>query len=532
MHTEPTYEVSFVDLFYFLKRGLVIALGVGLALGAAAYFLSRNSEPTYRARNTLLAAQTNAADLQRFGVSLATAPAVDVSAYRTAALSAPVVQNALRQLGAMNPDLRAIEKIREKTTVRTEETRTSSLLHIDVENMDPSLAADTANAIATALLAWDRGRAENNLRKIADTLEQQIVTLDEQIRSLQVNAEANDSEISAQLQLRETQRQQLFYARTLQTSAIGLLETVEPALAPLRPVAPKPVLNAALTFILGIFLSYGVLLILQALNTKLRDTDDLANVTGLPVMAEFPKLPDGKRQLPREAVSYLRTNLLFSTQNANPKVLLVTSSLSAEGKSSVAMNLADSFARNDYRTLLVDADLRKPVVAGELKIDAGQGNSLQEHLENPREDLTPVRVSTSPSSYLDVIPTYEAAPNPTELLSLGFRDCLDKWRQSYDVIVIDSAPVLPVADTLTIAPLCTGTVLVSSMKKTDRKQVKSTVALLQRMGVRLLGVAATQVTESAKGEGQYGYGYGYGTALEQHEPVKNRRQAAMPSNSN
>ena len=510
MHNEPTYEVSFVDLFYFLKRGLLIALGIGLALGAVAYFLSRNSEPTYRARNTVLAAQTNAADLQRFGVSLATAPAVDVSAYRTAALSAPVVQDALRQLGASNTDLRAIEQIRKKTTVRTEEKRFSSLLHIDVENMDPRVAANTANALADALLRWDRGRAENNLRKIADTLEQQIATLDEQVRSLQAESEANENEISAQLQLRETQRQQLFYARTLQTSAIGLLETVEPALAPLRPVAPRPALNGALAFILGIFLTYGVLLLLAALNTKLRDSDDLASITGLPVMAEFPKLLNGKRQLPREAVSYLRTNLLFATQNANPKVVLVTSSLSSEGKSSVAMNLANSFARNDYRTLLVDADLRKPVVAGELKIAEGSGTTLQKYLENPQGEHRPARVSMGPSSFLDVIPTFEAAPNPTELLSLGFRDCLDGWRTDYDVIVIDSAPILPVADTLTIAPLCTGTLLVSNMKKTERKQIKSTVGLLQRMGVRLLGVAATQVTEKAKGEGQYGYGYGYG----------------------
>ena len=98
---------------------------------------------------------------------------------------------------------------------------------------------------------------------------------------------------------------------------------------------------------------------------------------------------------------------------------------------------------------------------------------------------------------LDIIPTFRAAPSPTELLSLGFPDCLASWQKDYDVIIIDSAPLLNVADTLTIAPLCTGTVLVASLEDTDPQQIADAVELLQRSGVRIFGLAATFVGRSS-----------------------------------
>jgi capsular exopolysaccharide synthesis family protein len=250
-------------------------------------------------------------------------------------------------------------------------------------------------------------------------------------------------------------------------------------------------------------------LLRSALDTRLRDVDDLAAVSGLPVLASFPKLPSDTRRLPNEAISYLRTNLLFSMAEAQPKVILVTSSSASEGKSSVSLSLAESFVRNNYRTLLVDADLRKPVIAGEYRISQDRKvTPLERWLRNPYGPNQPAIIPIGGRYTLNVIPSFEPTAQAAELLSAGFRESLDSWRKEYDVIIIDSAPVLAVADTLTIAPLCTGTLLVANQQKTDRRQVRAMVELLKRIGVRMIGVVATHVSREASQGTGYGYGYG------------------------
>ena len=122
---------------------------------------------------------------------------------------------------------------------------------------------------------------------------------------------------------------------------------------------------------------------------------------------------------------------------------------------------------------------------------------LRTHLENPHGAYEAAHVGVNLTQTLDIIPTFRAAHDPTELLSAGFPDCLASWEKDYDVIVIDSAPLLDVADTLTIAPLCTGTVLVASLENTDPQGLEETVERLNRSGVRIFGLAATFVGRSS-----------------------------------
>ncbi len=503
-------ELSLSDLFELIKQGLIFALAVASLAALATYFLSRSIEPRYQARATVLAAQTNP-ELRSFGVSLATVPSLDVSAYRTAAQSAPVIMNALASLGVTEANTKTIYNFRDNINVRTEDARTSSLIYIDVVNTSAALAADIANAIAKALVDWDTGRASKNIMEVVTTLEQQITALDEQIATLQgMGDSVTQDQLDGRISLRAQQQEQLYYARALSNSAKGLLDIIEPAMVPLNPVSPKPKLNAALAFVLGLFLSYLVVFLRSALDTRLRGSDDLAKVTGLPVLAEFQKQSTGMRRLPREASSYLRTNLLFATADAHPKVIVVSSASATEGKSSVAMSLAESFARSEYRTLLVDADLRKPVIGKEYNFNALLEADLRSYLEHPHESFTPITIPVGARQTLDVIPSFHSAPSPTELLTHGFRDRLDEWRAEYDAIIIDSAPLLPVADTLTIAPLCTGTLLVASLQNADQRKVRAAVDLLERIGVRTLGIVATNLPVVRKTRERYGYGYGYG----------------------
>lgn len=528
---QDTSDYSFTDLFNFIRRGLAYALAVAALAGLVSFFLSHIAQPTYQARATLLVSQPDLLGQRNFGASLVTAPAIDVSAYRSAILSASLLQAALARLGEPATP-QAVEAIRRQLTVRTEVARASSLIHIDVRAHDPARAASLANAFAQAALEWDQGRAGRNLATIIASIESQIQALDQQLRML--GTPPLEGELRAQYnsltQLRAQQLAELNTARVLRHGAVGHLEVLEPALAPLHPVAPRPALNAALAFVLALFATYGLLLLRESLDARLKGSDDLARLSNQPILAEFPRQSTGRR-LPLDASSYLRTNLLFATAEARPKVILVTSSASGEGKTSVALSLAESFARNDYKTLLVDADLRLPVLGQEYNLSPSTTPPLRSYLENPLQEDAPAVVPVSFTQNLEVIPGYETAPNPTEILGHGFRERLDAWRHRYDAIIIDSAPVLPVADTLTIAPHCTGVIVAASLDKADRRSVKAALETLQRIGVRVLGMVATNLDERQRRQGGYGYGYGYGYGAPSRQLPSEKPARAEPSRS-
>ena len=509
-------SIDLGDLFRFIKRGLLIALLVSGAAAALAYYRASSQPTVYETRATVIASQ-GGADLRAIGVSPVMAPPLDVSAYRAALFSDPVLAQAANLMGIAEPTPGEVRRMQSGVSVRSEVDRNSSLIHIDVQDPSSTGAADRANALANALVQWDRERASRTLTQGREILDSRIAAITDEIRSLQVAGGAQD-EIDGLIRERAELQNNLNVMRTLSTAVMSYLDVMQPA-SIARPVSANVTLNTALAFMLGLMVTYGVLLLRSALDTRLRSVDDLANATGLPILAEFPKLPKNTRRLPAEATSYLRTNLLFATSDSDPKVIMVTSATTGEGKTSVALSLAESFARNDYRTLLVDADLRKPAIAAEYHLDDKRYASFLQHLEHPHERFDPARVAINLTQHLDVIPTFQTGGHPGELLSRNFREWLDIWRREYDVLVLDSAPVLAVADSLTIAPLATGSVLVASQQASDRRSVRNALELLQRIGVRILGVAATHVTDktSQRGVHSYGYGYGYGYGSEKGE---------------
>lgn len=499
------------DFLRFIRRGLWLALLVAVTAAVAAFFASSRVPPRFEATATLNASR-NVDGVQRAGPAIPQATPLDAKAYKVAAYNNSVVTQVLQVAGLENVTARDIEAFTKRSRVGTEGggnwTDVSTLIRLGVTDTSADNAALLANTWAGALQDWDNQRARASYGDTQAVLELQSDELRQAIRTLQVE-DAPQDQIDSAIAKLESIENDLLSTRVALSSAVGLLTILNPASPPLEPSAPRPIFNTVLAFLLGLFLSYGVLLLREAIDTRLRDVDDLANLTGLPVLASFPKMPNESRRLPHEATSYLRTNLLFATSDAHPKVILVTSSRESEGKSSVSLSLAESFVRNNYRTLLIDADLRRPTIAGEYRISQQPQSSLESWLRNPYGPNQATSVPINGRYHLFVIPTYQPSAQAAELLSSGFRECLDIWRKEYDVIIVDSAPVLAVADTLTIAPLCTGTVLVANQQKTDRRQVRASVDLLKRIGVRVPGVVATHVSREARQGANYGYGYGY-----------------------
>lgn len=521
-------SVSLGDIFRFIRRGLLLALLLAAIGAGVAYFLSSSRDPVYET-DAILLVTLGDIDLGGFDAAIVTAPAINPSSYETAVTSQDVIGAALTALGTEVTPGR-VASIRERLNVGVSgdaSFRDSSQLALGLRGENPEDVAATTNALAAALVDWDRQRAEDYITDIINQLDRTIAATQAAIAELE--AAGGGAEELGRLQTRLAAQQTNRAEAELNVgTARSRLAVIQAASVPSNPVAPNPELDAVVAGVLGVLLAYGILLLRNLLDTRLRSVEDLEAVSSLPILAEFPRPAKKTRRLPREASGYLRTNLLLATQSVHPKVILVTSPGNGEGKSSVALSLAESFTRANYRTLLVDADLREPVIAREYNLDDKRHMPLRTHLENPHGAYEAAHVGVNLAQTLDIIPTFRAAPSPTELLSLGFPDCLASWQKDYDVIVIDSAPLLDVADTLTIAPLCTGTVLVASLEDTDPQKVGDAVELLQRSGVRIFGIAATFVGRSSA-RASYPYTRDATDFLEEREqPTPNNLPAGTP----
>lgn len=514
-------EISLLDLLLLLRRGLVPAVLIAMAAGVGTYLVRGLSSPTYVAQATILTASQDP-NQRDFGTTLVTAPPLDVATYRAAIASRPVIAAALAALKDEAPTEQEMNGLLGAVSVRSEGTAASSILRIQVRDLDPDRARDLANAVATAALTWDAQRATRTLESIIDSLQAQIASVDEEL-ALASSSDALETTGVAGLERNRAELSlQLSSARALRSGAVGRLEMFEEAGVPSGPTGTGRVRYAALAAVVAAIMVYGWLLLRTATDTRLRGIDDLVGVAELPLMAEFPKVGGGRRQLPREAASYLRTSVSFATQHTRTKVVQVTSTGPGHGKSSVAISLAESLARQRYRVLLLDADLRMPVLGTEYGLDPASTFSVEQALQLSSK-ATPTRLSLQDGVTLDLLPGFETASNPTELLEAGFGALLARMGPHYDFIVVDSAPVLPVADSLVIAPQVTGVVFAVSLATAQRSQVVNALGLLRRMGANLLGVAATNLDLRQLGPAGYGYGFGYGAVTQRKDGLPGRR---------
>lgn len=476
-------EQTLGQLIRFLWRGLLVALPLAALAAAGVYFLSERLEPTFEASAVILATKSSNT-FSSTSTSLS-APPLEAAAYSDIALTRPVLADAAARLGARRlnlDDFRGTVLV----TVEGERDALSNLIEVQVEAGTAQIAARRANAVAQALVAWDYRRASQSIGQRIDTLEAQLAALDNSVESLRLMGEvASQSEIDNRVSLRAQQQEELSYARALLDSAAGLLSVVEPATPPEAPVTPRPLFYAALAAVFTVFVVYGVGLLRSALDTRLRDAEAVKQTADLPLLAEFPDTRNA--HLLREAADYFQARLLLASSTPGKRVILITSPKSGEGKTTVALHLAESLTRHGYRTLLVDADLRQPAVAKRYNLPEN-ADSLLEYLADP-ENHQPTKLTVSGSN-LDVVPGFRPSASP--LLGRQLPVCLELWKRDYDVIVIDSAPLLPVADTFSIAPLCTHTVLVANLKRSDRRTLSAAAERLKVMGIPLVGVVATR----------------------------------------
>jgi len=294
-----------------------------------------------------------------------------------------------------------------------------------------------------------------------------------------------------------------------------------------RPHSPRILFNLAVAGFLGLAGGLGLAFLLAYLDNTVRNPEELERATRLTSfgMVPFRALSKGNEvnkgsfdllaaETPddpmAEAFRSVRTSLMFSTPEGIPKTLLVTSATAGEGKSTTICNLATVIAQNNLRVLLVDCDLRKPRLHRTFEMPSSPG--LSEALVGNESRI--VRQTRVPG--LSFVPSGTPPPNPAELLSsMRLNEFLLEQNEHFDVILLDTAPILGLADTIVLSTKVKGALLVVSSANVSRDALRESVKRLRHVRAPLIGAVLNRVDISSREYGYYNrYYYNYGSAEE------------------
>ena len=292
----------------------------------------------------------------------------------------------------------------------------------------------------------------------------------------------------------------------------GPLAVIDAASVPSAPYSPRPLRNGLIAIVAGLVLGIGGAFVRESLDRRLRDSDEVETAAGVTVLGVVPQdMPDVRLPIEThpmssraEAYRKVRTNLSFTSQTGMPASVLITSSTSGEGKTTLATNLALACAKTGQRVVLIDADLRRPMVAEYLGLRNGAGLTNWLTGRSNLEDILQPFGETE----LDVITSGPIPANPSELLgSNRMSDLLSQLESRYDMIIADAPPVLPVSDGLVLAVLVRGVVLVAKVGDTTRDRLRRSKDAVIKVGGNLVGVVPNAVVQ--REDSAYAYAYRY-----------------------
>jgi polysaccharide biosynthesis transport protein len=481
---------------------------------------------------------------------------------------------------AKEGDVDAVPQIRDSAVLQGLETRRADLavkytdavnqygpnwpavkrLQEQLKEMDGQMLKERKGIIAQ--LESDYREAKQHEDLLSRALEEQkaeVNVMSEkmiQYNILKREAEANKVLYdSLQTKLKEAQ-----ISSGLKSSNIRI---VDPAMVPSYPARPAKTRNIALAFLVGLVGGVGLALLREYLDNTVKTPDDIESLARLPALAVVPAFGSGQsagkrpgslktisengyekrvelvaQHLPKsqmsEAFRALRTALLLSQPDHPPQVILVTSALPREGKTTAAANLAVTLAQLGDKTVLVDADLRKPGVGRLLNLGTAKHAGLSSYLAGVSSlELVTIQHPAIPN--LSAIPTGPLPPNPADLLSSHkLADAIVELRKGYKFVVIDSPPIMAATDAVILSVQTDGVLLVVRSGETPKEAFVRTRDLLLSVKCRMLGVVLNAVDASAPdyyySYRYYPYSYGYGPQetldAQQREEISARVPAA------
>ncbi len=484
------------------RRAWVIVLAVLLVPGAAVG-LSLLQEKQYSASASLLFRDPQL-DQKLFG-STFLEDSVDPA--REAATNVSLVsldEVALRtagKLGGLTDD-----DVADRIDVAAEGQ--SDLVSVTATHTDPRFAARLANTFARQHIEFRQQADRQKIEEAEQLVRNEIAELE--------SSGASEREVSS---LKE-RLEQLTVLASLQT---GNAELVQEAQPPDAPSSPNLLLNGVLGVVVGLLLGVGLALLLDRLDRRIRQPDEIEEIVRRPTLGVIPESSSLPREgadvnaLPPaefEAFRIIRANLRYFNQSSHAGSVLITSAEPGDGKTTVAWNLAAAAANAGASVALVEADLRRPVLRNRLNVRTSAG--LSEVLAGAAAlETAAVQVPITESNAgrgslqsVDVIFAGPLPPNPTDLMdSERMEELLRRLEIRYDAVFIDSPPVSVVSDAIPLMTRVGGVLVVSRLNRTSRDALARLANQLENLNARTLGVVVNGLSRRRRG---YGYGYGYG----------------------
>jgi capsular exopolysaccharide synthesis family protein len=431
----------------------------------------------------------------------------------------PVAEAAIKRLGLKESPASLMGRVNVSAVGQT------NVIAVGAEAPTPAEAAAIANAVADEYVTASRARKRASIKEAADEVEQRLDQAREEILELgrRVRDSGKSDELTAELQIAtgtySTLAEKLEQLRINERLESGSGTVVQDAAPPGSPVRPQPLRNAGLGLLVGLVFGVGMAFLYEYLDNTIKSTDEAEKTYGAPVLAIVPmdKIEKGqKRRLTiveapgsasAEAYRVLRNSIDFVNFEHNMKTVLVTSATPGEGKSTVSANLAASLAQAGKKVVLISCDFRRPTTDQFFGVNNLIGlsdvllgtHSLKAALQQPTNDQ------------LLVLTAGKMPPNPSELLaSSKMEEVISSLEEWADWVIIDTPPILAVADPVSVARWVDGVLMVSKAMESTKEAALKAVELLSKVGARVIGVAVWGLDETKNRPG-YGYGYGYYT---------------------
>ncbi len=504
--------VDIKEYLYLLWNWAWLIALAGVLGGVIAYTVSSNMTPMYETSTRLLISDPPA--MRSLDTSAMVSTQTQTSTYSAMLVDRPVLQGVIDKLKLQITS----DDLKDFVTVKI--VTNTQLILVTVQDPNPLQAAEIANTIAVVFT--DRIRELQSQRYAATEkgLSQQVLEMEKQVNDTTL-AIANETDPAQKLQFesRLTQYRQLYSSLVTNFEQVRLAEAQtstnvfvsEPASVSREPVSPKTTLNTLLAALAGMFLTAGLIFAIDMLDDTIRNPDDIRQKFNLPVLGVIAShaITEGKPislEQPRspvaEAFRSLRTNITYASVDLPLRRILVTSSTPQEGKTTISANLAVVLAQGEKKSVLMDADMRRPTVHQKFGLmnRLGLSSLFVRSLDN-----IPAAIQTASVSGLAIITSGSLPPNPAELLtSRRMKEIMDRLNQDFDLIVIDTPPVLTVTDAVALAPGLDGVIIVAVPGMTKLSALRQTLEQLQAVGARVLGVVLNQVNPSSR---KYGYYY-------------------------
>ena len=518
------------DLFSPLIRWWWLLLAAAGIAAVFSLFVGIQQPPIYRTSTTLMIGRAiedpNPSDLQLYtSQQLATT-------YADIAQRQPVQDATMQALGLTWLPAYVVRPV-----------ANTQLLEIAVTDTDPVRVQAVANELANQLILQSPTSGAEDLAR-QEFINQQLDDLEIKIQETQDEIDARQSELSnltSARQIADTQNQiyalqskldtlRFNYTELLgntQRGALNTLTIIEPAALPGGPVGPNVPLMVITAAVFALAVAVGAVYLLAYLDNTIKSSEEIKHLTGLPMLVGIPvitgesysdKLIAVKTPLSPIAEAYrsLRTAVQFSTiDRMESTCLLVTSPNVSEGKSLTAANLAAVIGQAGARVLLIDSDLRRPVMHKIFGVENRTGltellrnikvNELDESLDMWLEST----VQPTSTEGLWLLTSGPIPPNPSELLGSNTnRMLLKALRKYYDYIVMDSPPVLIVTDAVVLSTQADGAILVIDGDQTQKNQLRQAVDRLREVNANMLGVVVNRLSSKTDGySGYYQYYY-------------------------